>query len=193
LLLVAFRSLVIPLTAAVMNLLAAGASFGVVVAIFQYGWGADALGLGKGGPIDAWAPVMFFAILFGLSMDYQVFLVSRMYEEWLHTHDNKRAVMVGQAETGSIITAAALIMIAVFGGFVLGDERAIKIFGIGLATAVFLDAFLLRTILVPSLMHVIGDRNWYLPKWLDRYTPRVSFEPPDEVAPHGEPVLVGND
>jgi RND superfamily putative drug exporter len=192
LLLVAFRSLVIPLTAAVMNLLAAGASFGVVVAIFQYGWGADALGLGKGGPIDAWAPVMFFAILFGLSMDYQVFLVSRMYEEWLHTHDNKRAVIVGQGETGSIITAAALIMIAVFGGFVLGDERAIKIFGIGLATAVFLDAFLLRTILVPSLMHVLGDRNWYLPKWLDRVTPKVSFEPPDEPIPEEDSVLVGN-
>ena len=191
LLLVAFRSLVIPLTAAVMNLLAAGASFGVVVAIFQFGWGADALGLGKGGPIDAWAPVMFFAILFGLSMDYQVFLVSRMYEEWLHTHDNKRAVMVGQAETGSIITAAALIMIAVFGGFVLGDERAIKIFGIGLATAVFLDAFLLRTILVPSLMHVLGDRNWYLPKWLDRITPKVSFEPPDEPITEEDSVLVG--
>ncbi|HEY3926015.1 MAG TPA: MMPL family transporter [Acidothermaceae bacterium] len=191
LLLVAFRSLVIPLTAAVMNLLAAGASFGVVVAIFQYGWGADALGLGKGGPIDAWAPVMFFAILFGLSMDYQVFLVSRMYEEWLHTHDNKRAVMVGQAETGSIITAAALIMIAVFGGFVLGDERAIKIFGIGLATAVFLDAFLLRTILVPSLMHVLGDRNWYLPKWLDRITPKVSFEPPEEPITEQDNVLVG--
>jgi RND superfamily putative drug exporter len=192
LLLVAFRSLVIPLTAAVMNLLAAGASFGVVVAIFQYGWGADALGLGKGGPIDAWAPVMFFAILFGLSMDYQVFLVSRMYEEWLHTHDNKRAVMVGQAETGSIITAAALIMIAVFGGFVLGDERAIKIFGIGLATAVFLDAFLLRTILVPALMHVLGDRNWYLPKWLDRITPKVSFEPPEEPIAEQDSVLVGN-
>ena len=192
LLLVAFRSLVIPLTAAVMNLLAAGASFGVVVAIFQYGWGANAFGLGKGGPIDAWAPVMFFAILFGLSMDYQVFLVSRMYEEWLHTHDNKRAVIVGQGETGSIITAAALIMIAVFGGFVLGNERAIKIFGIGLATAVFLDAFLLRTILVPSLMHVIGDRNWYLPKWLDRITPKVSFEPPDEPASEEDSVLVGS-
>ncbi|HEY5199824.1 MAG TPA: MMPL family transporter [Acidothermaceae bacterium] len=192
LLLVAFRSLVIPLTAAVMNLLAAGASFGVVVAIFQFGWGADALGLGKGGPIDAWAPVMFFAILFGLSMDYQVFLVSRMYEEWLHTHDNKRAVIVGQGETGSIITAAALIMIAVFGGFVLGDERAIKIFGIGLATAVFLDAFLLRTILVPSLMHVLGDRNWYLPKWLDRITPKVSFEPPDQPIAEEDSVLVGN-
>ena len=192
LLLVAFRSLVIPLTAAAMNLLAAGASFGVVVAIFQFGWGSEALGLGKGGPIDAWAPVMFFAILFGLSMDYQVFLVSRMYEEWLHTKDNKRAIIVGQAETGSIITAAALIMIAVFGGFVLGDQRAIKLFGIGLASAVFLDAFLLRTILVPSMMHIIGDRNWYLPKWLDRVTPKVSFEPPDAPAPEEDSVLVTN-
>jgi len=192
LLLVAFRSLVIPLTAAAMNLLAAGASFGVVVAIFQFGWGSEALGFGKGGPIDAWAPVMFFAILFGLSMDYQVFLVSRMYEEWLHTKDNKRAIIVGQAETGSIITAAALIMMAVFGGFVLGDQRAIKLFGIGLASAVFLDAFLLRTILVPSMMHIIGDRNWYLPKWLDRVTPKVSFEPPDAPAPEEDSVLVAN-
>jgi putative drug exporter of the RND superfamily len=192
LLLIAFRSLVIPLTAALMNLLAAGASFGVVVAIFQFGWGSEALGLGKGGPIDAWAPVMFFAILFGLSMDYQVFLVSRMYEEWLHTKDNRRSIMVGQAETGSIITAAALIMIAVFGGFVLGDQRAIKLFGIGLASAVFLDAFLLRTILVPSLMHLLGDRNWYLPRWLDRATPKVSFEPPDELESEDESVLVGN-
>ena len=154
LLLIAFRSLVIPLTAAAMNLLAAGASFGVVVAIFQFGWGSELLGIGKGGPIDAWAPVMFFAILFGLSMDYQVFLVSRMHEEWVHSKDNGRAITIGQAETGSIITAAALIMIAVFGGFVLGDQRAIKLFGIGLASAVFLDAFLLRTVLVPALMHV---------------------------------------
>jgi len=192
LLLIAFRSLVIPLTAAVMNLLAAGASFGVVVAIFQFGWGSEALGLGKGGPIDAWAPVMFFAILFGLSMDYQVFLVSRMYEEWLHTKDNTRSIIVGQGETGSIITAAALIMIAVFGGFVLGDQRAIKLFGIGLATAVFLDAFLLRTVLVPALMHVLGDKNWYLPRWLDRVTPKVSFEPPDELESEEDPVLVGN-
>jgi putative drug exporter of the RND superfamily len=192
LLLIAFRSLVIPLTAAAMNLLAAGASFGVVVAIFQFGWGSEALGVGKGGPIDAWAPVMFFAILFGLSMDYQVFLVSRMYEEWMHTKDNRRSIIVGQAETGSIITAAALIMIAVFGGFVLGDQRAIKLFGIGLASAVFLDAFLLRTILVPSLMHLLGDRNWFLPRWLDRVTPKVSFEPPDELELEDESVLVGN-
>ncbi|HEY8729254.1 MAG TPA: efflux RND transporter permease subunit [Acidothermaceae bacterium] len=193
LLLIAFRSLVIPLTAAAMNLLAAGASFGVVVAIFQFGWGSEALGFGKGGPIDAWAPVMFFAILFGLSMDYQVFLVSRMHEEWVHSKDNRRSVIIGQTETGSIITAAAFIMIAVFGGFVLGDQRAIKLFGIGLASAVFLDAFLLRTILVPALMHLLGNRNWYLPQWLEKATPRVSFEPPDELAPEGGAgVLVGN-
>ena len=191
LLLIAFRSLVVPLTAACMNLLAAAASFGVVVAIFQWGWGSEALGIGKGGPIDAWAPVMFFAILFGLSMDYQVFLVSRMHEEWLHTKDNRRSIIVGQAETGSIITAAALIMIAVFGGFVLGDMRAIKIFGIGLASAVFLDAFLLRTVLVPSLMHVLGNSNWYLPRWLDRVTPRVSVEPPDEPEAERDELLVG--
>ncbi|HZC69277.1 MAG TPA: efflux RND transporter permease subunit [Jatrophihabitans sp.] len=179
LLLIAFRSLLIPLTAAVMNLLAAGGSFGVVVAIFQYGWLSDRMGAGPGAPIDAWAPVMLFAILFGLSMDYQVFLVSRMHEEWVHTKTNKRAVSVGQAETGGIITAAAIIMIAVFLGFLLTPGRPIKIFGTGLAAAVFLDAFILRTMLVPSLMHVFGNANWYFPRWLHRITPRVSVEPPE--------------
>ncbi len=179
LLMIAFRSVVIPLTAAVMNLFAAGASFGIVVAIFQWGWGSEALGVGKGGPIDAWAPVMFFAILFGLSMDYQVFLVSRMHEEWVHTKDNRRAITVGQAETGGIITAAALIMMAVFGGFVLGDLRAIKLFGIGLASAIFLDAFLLRTILVPSIMHLLGKANWFYPKSLEKITPHVSIDAED--------------
>jgi len=181
LLLIAFRSLVVPLTAAVMNLLAAGGSFGVVVALFQFGWGSDSMGAGPGAPIDAWIPVMLFAILFGLSMDYQVFLVSRMHEEWVHTKDNKRAVTVGQAETGGIITAAALIMIAVFLGFLLTPGRPIKIFGTGLATAVFLDAFILRTMLVPSLMHMFGRSNWYFPRWLDKITPRVSVEPPEPV------------
>ncbi|HEY8300460.1 MAG TPA: efflux RND transporter permease subunit [Jatrophihabitans sp.] len=180
LLLVAFRSLVIPLTAAVMNLLAVGGAFGLVVAIFQYGWGSDQLGAGPGAPIDAWIPVMLFAILFGLSMDYQVFLVSRMHEEWVHTRSNKRAVIVGQAETGGIITAAAIIMIAVFLGFMLSPGRPIKIFGLGLSSAVFLDAFVLRTMLVPSLMHLFGNSNWYLPKWIERIVPRVSVEPPDE-------------
>jgi RND superfamily putative drug exporter len=185
LLLIAFRSVVIPLTAAVMNLLAAGGSFGLVVAIFQYGWLSDSMGAGPGGPIDAWAPVMLFAILFGLSMDYQVFLVSRMHEEWVHTRDNKRSVTVGQSETGGIITAAAIIMIAVFLGFVVSPGRPIKIFGTGLAAAVFLDAFVLRTMLVPSLMHLVGKANWYLPKWLERITPRVSVEPADETVTLG--------
>jgi RND superfamily putative drug exporter len=186
LLLIAFRSLLIPLTAAVMNLLAAAGSFGLVVAIFQFGWGSDAMGAGPGGPIDAWIPVMLFAILFGLSMDYQVFLVSRMHEEWVHSRDNERAVTVGQAETGGIITAAAIIMIAVFLGFLLTPGRPIKIFGFGLASAVFLDAFVLRTFLVPSLMHLFGKRNWFFPQRLEKITPRVSVEPPEE---HDEPLL----
>ncbi len=183
LLMLAFRSIVVPLTAAVMNLLAAAATFGLVVAIFQYGWGSDAIGAGPGGPIDAWIPVMLFAILFGLSMDYQVFLVSRMHEEWVHTKDNERAVTFGQAETGGIITAAALIMIAVFLGFLISPGRPIKIFGFGLAAAVFLDAFILRTMLVPSLMHMFGRANWWFPRWLDRITPRLSVEPPEESLP----------
>jgi RND superfamily putative drug exporter len=180
LLMLAFRSLVIPFTAAVMNLFAAGASFGVVVAVFQWGWGADLIGGGKGGPIEPFLPVMFFAILFGLSMDYQVFLVSRMHEEWLHTGDNGRSIRVGQAETGGIITAAALIMIAVFGGFMLANERAVKMFGLGLGGAIFIDAFVLRTVLVPALMHVLGNWNWYYPRWLDGITPQVSVEPAED-------------
>ncbi|CAJ59098.1 MULTISPECIES: MMPL family transporter [Frankia] len=192
LLLIAFRSLVIPLTAAVMNLLAAGGSFGLVVAIFQYGWLSDAMGAGPGGPIDAWIPVMLFAILFGLSMDYQVFLVSRMHEEWVHTRDNTRSVTIGQGETGGIITAAAIIMIAVFLGFVVSPGRPIKIFGTGLAAAVFLDAFVLRTMLVPSVMHIVGRSNWYLPRWLDRITPHVSVEPADEAVTHATGTGIGS-
>jgi RND superfamily putative drug exporter len=196
LLMVAFRSLVIPLTAAVMNLFAAGASFGIVVAIFQWGWFSDALGIGAGGPIDAFLPVLFFAILFGLSMDYQVFLVSRMHEEWMHTDDNHRAIRTGQAETGGIITVAAVIMIAVFGSFLLGDSRAVKLVGIGLGGAIFIDAFLLRTILVPALMHALGRSNWYFPRWLDRITPRLSVEPADSTddnaAPRGGKDLGGD-
>jgi putative drug exporter of the RND superfamily len=180
LLMIAFRSLVIPLTAAVMNLFAAGASFGVLVAVFQWGWFSDALGIGAGGPIEAFIPVIFFAILFGLSMDYQVFLVSRMHEEWVHTRDNGRSVRVGQTETGGIITAAALIMIAVFGGFLLGDARAIKMFGLGLGMAVLIDAFVLRTVLVPALMHALGKWNWAYPRWLERVTPQLSVEPTDD-------------
>ncbi|HET8929114.1 MAG TPA: MMPL family transporter [Acidimicrobiales bacterium] len=179
LLLVAFRSLVVPLTAAIMNLLAAGASFGVVVALFQWGWFSDLLGSGGGGPIEPWAPVLFFAIIFGLSMDYQVFLVSRIHEEWVHSGDNEQAVRVGQGTTGGIITAAATIMIAVFAGFLLEPVRVIKLLGLGLASAVFIDAFILRTVLVPSLMHLLGRSNWYFPAWLDRIVPHVSVEAPE--------------
>jgi RND superfamily putative drug exporter len=189
LLMIAFRSVLLPLTGAIMNLLAAGASFGVVVAVFQWGWGAEALGIGKGGPIDAYAPVMLFAILFGLSMDYQVFLVSRIHEEWLHSKDNTRAITIGQAETGGIITAAALIMIAVFGGFVLSDLRPIKLFGIGLASAVFLDAFVLRTVLVPALMHLLGKANWHYPKSLQKITPRVSIDAEDATEARGPALM----
>ncbi len=174
LLMVAFRSIVIPLMAALMNLLAAGASVGVVVAVFQWGWGSEALGLGKPGPIEAFLPVMLVAILFGLSMDYQVFLVSRMREEWLRTGDNARAVRIGQVETGRVISAAAAIMVAVFLAFVAGGRRPIGEFGLGLAIAILLDALLLRTILVPAAMHVVGRANWWLPSWLDRMIPRLN-------------------
>jgi RND superfamily putative drug exporter len=180
LLMVAFRSLVIPLTAAVMNLFAAGASFGLIVAVFQWGWFSEALGIGKGGPIEAFAPALFFAILFGLSMDYQVFLVSRMHEEWVHTGDNRKAISVGQGQTGGIITAAAIIMICVFGGFLLGDNRVVKLVGLGLASAIFIDAFILRTVLVPALMHLAGKANWYFPKWLEKVTPHLGIEPPED-------------
>jgi len=184
LLMVAFRSILIPLTAAVMNVLAAGASFGVVVAVFQWGWGSEALSLGRPGPVEAFLPVMLLAILFGLSMDYQVFLVSRMHEEWVKTGDNRSAVRVGQAATGRVITAAAAIMICVFLAFVLGGERDIAQFGLGLATAILLDALILRTVLVPATMQLFGKANWWIPGWLDRVLPHLSFEAPNE--PHFE-------
>jgi RND superfamily putative drug exporter len=179
LLMIAFRSLLIPLTASVMNVFAAAASFGVMVFVFQQGHLANVFTIGRPGPVDAFVPVIMFAILFGLSMDYQVFLVSRMHEEWIHTGDNKLAVRIGQAETGRVITAAASIMIAVFVAFVLGGQRQVAEFGLGLASAVFIDAFILRTVLVPAVMHSLGRSNWYLPRWLDRALPHVSIEPPD--------------
>lgn len=180
LLFVAFRSIVIPVTSAIMNLLAAAASFGVVVAFFQWGWGSELLGLGGPGPVEAFLPVLMLAVLFGLSMDYQVFLVSRMHEEWVNTRDNRRAVIVGQAATGRVITAAAAIMICVFAAFVFGGQRVVAQFGIGLATAVMLDAFVLRTFLVPALMHLFGKANWHLPRLIDRFLPRLAVEPAEE-------------
>ncbi|KOU77065.1 membrane protein [Streptomyces sp. MMG1533] len=184
LLLLAFRSVGIPLKAAVMNVAAVAAAFGVVVAIFQWGWGSELLGLGRAGPIEPFLPVIMVSVLFGLSMDYQVFLVSRMYEEWLETGDNRRAVRVGLAETSRVINSAAVIMISVFLAFVLSGDRVIAMFGIALAAAVALDAFVLRTLLVPALMHLLGGANWWLPRWLDRRMPRISIEPPECRAAH---------
>jgi RND superfamily putative drug exporter len=190
LLMLAFRSILVPATAAVMNLLAAGASFGVVTAVFQLGWGTDLLGLGKAGPIEAFLPVIMLAILFGLSMDYQVFLVSRMHEEWVHTGDNRLAVSRGQAATGKVITAAAAIMIFVFLGFAFGGQRVISEFGIGLSSAVLLDAFIVRTVLVPATMHLFGEANWWLPQWLDRLLPHLSVEPVEDATALPSPALV---
>ncbi|MFF7951488.1 MMPL family transporter [Streptomyces griseorubiginosus] len=184
LLLLAFRSVGIPLKAAAMNVAAVAAAFGVVVAIFQWGWGSELLGLGRAGPIEPFLPVIMVSVLFGLSMDYQVFLVSRMYEEWLETGDNRRAVRVGLAETSRVINSAAVIMISVFLAFVLSGDRVIAMFGIALAAAVALDAFVLRTLLVPALMHLLGGANWWLPGWLDRRMPRISIEPPECRAAH---------
>lgn len=185
LLLLAFRSIGIPVKAAAMNVAAVASSFGVVVAIFQWGWGSELLGLGSAGPIEPFLPVIMVSVLFGLSMDYQVFLVSRMYEEWLETGDNQRAVRVGLAETSRVINSAAVIMISVFLAFVFSGDRIIAMFGIALAAAVALDAFVLRTLLVPALMHMLGGANWWLPAWLDRRLPRISIEPPDR-GPHAK-------
>ena len=187
LLLVAFRSLIVPLTAALMNLIAAAASFGVLVAIFQWGWGTELLGVGKEGPITAFLPVIMLSLLFGLSMDYQVFLVSRMHEEWVHTKDNARAVRVGLAETSRVINCAALIMICVFSAFVLSGDMEGAMAGIGLAAAVALDAFILRTALVPAAMHMLGNSNWWLPAGLEKRLPHLAVEPKEEAPETGDP------
>ena len=176
LLMAVFRSLLIPTVAALMNLLSAAAAFGVITAIFQDGFGASLLGIDKTGPIEAFVPVMMFAILFGLSMDYEVFLVSRIYEEWHRRRDNREAVTHGLAATGRTITAAAVIMVLVFGSFILGGQRIIELFGVGLSSAVLLDAVIVRSALVPSLMLILGDANWLIPAWLDRWLPRLNVE-----------------
>ena len=189
LLMLAFRSLLIPAVAAVMNLLAAAASFGVLVAVFQYGWGLRLLNLGQTGPVESFLPVLMLAVLFGLSMDYEVFLVSRIREEWAATSDSHQAVRTGQATTGRVIIAAATIMICVFSAFILSGQQVIGEIGIGLAAAVLLDAFLLRTILVPALMHLSGRANWWLPGWLDRTLPHLSIEPATEPSARPVPAL----
>jgi RND superfamily putative drug exporter len=171
-----FRSVLVPLKAVVMNLLSIGAAYGVVVAVFQWGWGAELIGIGREGPIEAWAPIMLFAIVFGLSMDYEVFLLSRIREEYDRTGDNATAVASGLSSTARVITAAAAIMVVVFAGFVFSGERSLQVFGLGLATAVLVDATIVRLVLVPATMELLGDRNWWLPTWLDRLLPDIHVE-----------------
>jgi len=171
-----FRSIVIPLVSAAMNVLSIGAAFGILVAVFQWGWLGSVVGVNRPGPVEAFLPVMLFAILFGLSMDYQVFLVTRIHEEWLNTGDNRLAVRNGLAATGKTITAAALIMILVFGSFILGGERVIKEFGLGLAGGILMDAVVIRMAVVPAVMLLIGKANWWFPKSLDRVLPHIGLE-----------------
>jgi RND superfamily putative drug exporter len=176
LLMVVFRSLLIPATAAVMNLLSAGAAFGIITAVFQHGFLDTLVGVSRTGPVQPLVPILMFAVLFGLSMDYEVFLVSRIHEEWLKTRDNAKAVNRGQAITGRTITALAVIMVVVFAAFVLSTDRTIKMIGLGMATAILLDALLVRTVLVPAVMHTFGRANWRFPKWLDRRLPTLDIE-----------------
>ncbi|WP_183092951.1 MMPL family transporter [Nocardioides stalactiti] len=168
-----FRSVLVPLKAVLLNLLSVGAAYGVLVMVFQWGWAAGLIGVESTVPIVSFIPLFMFAILFGLSMDYEVFLLSRVREEYRRHGDNGRAVIEGIAGTGRTITAAALIMVAVFSGFVLGSDPVVKMMGVGLATAIFLDATVVRLILVPATMKLLGDANWWLPGWLDRLLPEL--------------------
>jgi putative drug exporter of the RND superfamily len=182
LLLVVFRSLLVPLQAAFMNLLSIAAALGVVQAIFERGWLAGVIGV-QPGPIDAFIPVMVFAIVFGLSMDYEVFLVSRIHEEWQHRGDASAAVREGLANTGRVITAAAAVMVVVFASFAAGDDRVLKLFGVAMATAVFLDAIVIRSVLMPAVLELFGRRTWAFPSWADRRLPRLAIEPPAQAVP----------
>ena len=175
-LMVVFRSILVPLKAVGMNLLAIGAAYGIVVAVFQWGWGGDLLGISPG-PIEPFIPMMLFAIVFGLSMDYEVFLLTRIREEYDRDGDNSAAVADGLAATARVITAAALIMVFVFGSFMLEDLRTVKILGLGLAAAVAIDATVIRMLLVPATMQLLGDKNWWIPGWLDRILPNLVVEP----------------
>jgi RND superfamily putative drug exporter len=171
LLMLVFRSVLVPLKAVVLNLLSIGASYGVMVMVFQWGWGAGLIGLEATVPIVSFIPMFMFAILFGLSMDYEVFLLSRVREEYRRTGDNEASVVRGIAATGRVITAAALIMIAVFLAFVAGQDAGTKMFGLGLATAILVDATVVRMVLVPATMRLLGDANWWMPAWLHRALP----------------------
>jgi RND superfamily putative drug exporter len=196
LLMAVFRSLLIPLVASLMNLLSVAAALGVMNAVFEWGWGKSLFRISATAPVEVFVPVLLISILFGLSMDYEVFLVSRIREEWVRDGDNERAITVGQAASGRVITAAATIMILIFASFALGDSVVIKQFGLGLAGAILIDAFIVRTVLVPSLMHLASRANWYLPAWLDRVIPHLNIEGVDrsvvgEAGPIEESMRVG--
>ncbi|WP_238009342.1 MMPL family transporter [Dactylosporangium sp. AC04546] len=193
LLAVAFRSFLVPLVGALSNITSILVGLGAITAVFQFGWGSELMRVGSGAPIMYIVPVMIVGIVFGLSMDYQVFLVSRMHEEWTHTGDNRRAVRVGVTETGRVIATAALIMVGVFASFAFGGQRIVSAIGVGLAVAVLIDAFVVRLTLIPALMTVLGPRNWWYPRWAQKITPRVAVEgtPQAQPAPEREPVTVG--
>jgi putative drug exporter of the RND superfamily len=183
-----------------MNLLSVCAAYGVLTAVFEKGWGADLIGLGHSIPVESFVPLLMFAILFGLSMDYQVFLLSRIHEHYTESHDNREAVVDGLASSARVITSAALIMVSVFASFILNGDPTVKQFGVGLAVAIAVDATIVRCLLVPATMIIVGHRNWWFPKWLEQVLPRVGLESEDslpalaptrgEVAPArtGEPV-----
>jgi RND superfamily putative drug exporter len=192
LLMIVFRSIWVPLKAVLMNLLSIGAAFGLIVAVFQWGWGASLIGVDATGPIISFFPIFLFSIIFGLSMDYEVFLMSRIHEEWEHSKDATESVTRGLALTGRVITAAAAIMVTVFASFMIGEDRIIKLFGLGLASAVFIDAVIIRSVLVPAVMQLLGERAWWFPDWLDRILPRLHVEPAEgDPSPTGEFAAVG--
>jgi len=186
LLMVVFRSLLVPVKAVIMNMLSIAAAYGIVVALFQWGWLSDITDV-QPAPIEPWIPMMLFAIVFGLSMDYEVFLLSRVREEWKRTGDSRTSVADGLAATAKVITAAAAIMVLVFGTFILEPERTVKLMGVGLASAILLDATIVRMLLVPATMELLGDRNWWLPRWLDRILPNLDVEGHAEPLPELPP------
>jgi len=191
LLMLVFRSILVPVKAALLNLLSIGAAYGVLVMVFQWGWGRGLIGLQESVPIVSFIPMFMFAVLFGLSMDYEVFLLSRVKEEYLLSGDNSQSVIFGISNTARVITSAALIMISVFLGFVTNPDPILKMMGLGLATAIFVDATIVRVVLVPASMKLMGDANWWFPKWLE-WLPRVDIEgeaalPPRELQSASQP------
>jgi RND superfamily putative drug exporter len=187
----AFRSIVVAAKAALTTALSALAAFGVLIAVFQHGWGASLLGIDSTGPIESFLPVIIFAILFGLSTDYEVFIMSRIREEHVAGRGARESIDHGVAAIGRVIVACALIMCSVFFSFLLGDERTIKEFGLGLGVAIAIDAFIVRLIIVPAILQILGDRAWYMPRWADRLLPNITIEPPEDPARQTKRPAVG--